>query len=356
MQQPTFESVFTYANMYKSYKKCRRGVGWKHSTQAYKANAFINVRKTQKELLSGKWRSKGFIEFDIQDRGKKRHIKSVHITERVVQRCLCDYCLTPLLERPLIPDNSASQSGKGMDYALKRISEQLRWHYRKYGTDGYILTYDFHKFFESISHEAAFALLDRYVQDERLRELSKYLVRMFGIKGLGLGSQISQTLAIAIPNRLDHMIKERMRCKCYGRYMDDGYIIHPDKEHLRRCAELIREEAAAFGVEMNGNKTQIIKLSRGFTFLKIKFTLTGSGRVVRKLSRTNVTRERRKLKKLAKMVPPDDLKASFTSWKGHANRCRSHKTQKSMKEVYDKCMQISTDRNTPSTALLQKTE
>ena len=348
--QLSFEEVFTYAHLYKSYKKCRRGVGWKHSTQAYKANAFINVRKTQKELLSGRWRSKGFIEFDIQDRGKKRHIKSVHITERVVQRCLCDYCLTPLLERSLISDNSASQTGKGMDYALKRLSNHLRWHYRRYGTGGYILTYDFHKFFESISHEAAFALLERYVQDERLRKLSKYLVRMFGVKGLGLGSQVSQTIAISIPNRLDHIIKERMHCKCYGRYMDDGYIIHPDKEHLRKCAEIIREEAALFGVEMNENKTQIIKLSRGFTFLKIKFTLTDSGCVVRKLSRANVTRERRKLKKLAGKLPPGDLKTSFESWNGHARRCHSYRTRQAMTEVYKQCMQKSTENGTRSTA------
>lgn len=140
-----------------------------------------------------------------------------------------------------------------------------------------------------------------------------------------------------------------MHCKCYGRYMDDGYIIHPDKEHLRRCAELIREEAAAFGVEMNGNKTQIIKLSRGFTFLKIKFTLTGSGRVVRKLSRANVTRERRKLKKLANMLPPDDLKTSYESWNGHARRCHSYRTRQAMKEVYIQCMQKSMEKDTRST-------
>ena len=352
----TFESVFTYPNLYKSYRKCRRQVGWKHSTQAYKANACINIRKTQKELLSGKWKSKGFIEFDIMERGKKRHIKSVHISERVVQRCLCDYCLTPLLGRSLIPDNSASQKDKGMDCALRRLTRQLQQHYRKYGTEGYILQFDFHKFFESVDHEAVFRLLDRKVKDKRLRDLTKYLVKMFGVRGLGLGSQVSQNIAVSIPDRLDHIIKERFHIRGYGRYMDDGYAISHDKETLRKVLDAIRKESALFGVEINEKKTQIVKLSHGFTFLKIKFSITETGRIVKRLSRTNVTRERRKLKKLAKMVPPDDLKASFTSWKGHASRCRSHRTQQAMKEVYDKCMQISTDRNTPSTASSQKTE
>lgn len=149
-----FGDVFTFGNLYAAYKKCRRGVGWKHSTQAYKENAFINVRMAQRKLLSGTWESNGFIEFDIFERGKHRHIRSVHITERVVQRCLCDNLLTPVLGPRLIPDNSASQKGKGVDYALRRLETHLHQFYRKFGRDGYILIYDFHKFFDSISHDA----------------------------------------------------------------------------------------------------------------------------------------------------------------------------------------------------------
>ena len=346
--QLSFEEVFTYAHLYKSYKKCRRGVGWKPSTQTYKSNAFVNVRKTQKQLLNGTWKSKGFIEFGITDRGKKRHIKSVHISERVVQRCLCDYCLTPALSKSLIPDNSASQTGKGMDYAIRRLCKQLRRHYQKYGTEGYIGMTDFHKFFESISHQACFGLADRYIEDKRLQDLTKYLVSMFGEKGLGLGSQVSQNLAISVPSRLDHMVKERFG-KLYGRYMDDAYFIHPDKEHVMKCLNAIREEAKRFGVSMNDRKTQIIKLSRGFAFLKIRFILTDSGFVVRKLGRESITRERRKIKKLAKKLPPEDVKTSFTSWKGHAKRCHSRRTVQAMERVYKQCMQKSTEKGTRST-------
>ena len=70
--------------------------GGKASTQRYKANALLNVVDTLDLLRSGKFKSKGFYEFDIIERGKERHIKSVHISERVVQRCLCDYSLVPI--------------------------------------------------------------------------------------------------------------------------------------------------------------------------------------------------------------------------------------------------------------------
>lgn len=344
-----FGDVFTFENLYAAYKKCRRGVGWKHSTQAYKENAFINVRIAQRKLLSGAWKSNGFIEFDIFERGKHRHIRSVHITERVVQRCLCDNLLTPVLGPRLIPDNSASQKGKGVDYALRRLETHLHQFYRKFGRDGYILIYDFHKFFDSISHDAIAKILERYIADERLKRLILHLVGMFGSVGLGLGSQISQNLALAVPNQLDHRIKEQMHCKCYGRYMDDGYIIHHDKEHLFACLDVIRREAAAFGVEMNEMKTQIVPLRRGFSWLKQKFSLTETGGVVRRISRKNVTRQRRKLKKLAGKIPPGDLRTSFISWCGHVSKCKSWKTKTAMKGVFLECMRISAEKFTPST-------
>ena len=131
--------------------------------------------------------------------------------------------------------------------------------------------------------------------------------------------------------------------------MDDGYIIHHDKEHLLACLEVIRQEAAAFGVEMNETKTQIVPLRRGFSWLKQKFSLTETGGVVRRISQKNVTRQRRKLKKLAGKIPPEDLRISFISWCGHVSKCKSWKTKTAMKGVFLECMQKSAEKFTPST-------
>ena len=116
-----FEKVFSFDNLYESYKKCCKGVNWKTSTQSYKANALLNIYKAWNDLMNGSYRSKGFIEFDITERGKPRHIKSVHISERVVQKCFCDYSLNPLLKRYFIYDNGASIKHKGIDFAMNRL-------------------------------------------------------------------------------------------------------------------------------------------------------------------------------------------------------------------------------------------
>lgn len=112
-----FETVFSYGNLYNAYRCCRRGVAWKASVQKYITNAPLNVYNTYTQLMAGKFKTPGFYEFDLFERGKARHIRSTMISERVVQRCLCDNALVPMLERTFVYDNGAwksNQSGTGL--------------------------------------------------------------------------------------------------------------------------------------------------------------------------------------------------------------------------------------------------
>lgn len=335
----TYEEVFSFNNIYDAFNNCKHGVMWKTSVQSYAAGHLAKAYRTHKDLLSGKYKSKGFVDFDIMERGKKRHIRSVHISERVVQRCLCDNYLTPVLSSTFVYDNGASLKGKGIHFTLDRLTEHMRWHYRRYGTEGYVLTFDFSRYFDTASHNAIFAEIDRCTTDERLREQAKYFIRQFGNKGLGLGSQVSQIMALALPNKLDHYIKEKLRVHCYGRYMDDGYLIHPNKEYLQECLKEIREICASLGIKLNDRKTQITKLTKGVTFLKGRFFLTATGRVVKKLNPRSVTSMRRKLKKFKKWVDcgkisTEDVWTSYKSWVGYAGYFDAYRSRQNLNDLY----------------------
>ena len=335
-----FNWVFSYAHLYRSYQKCRRGVAWKNSTQKYITQAPLNVYTTYKRLQNGTFKSSGFYEFDLFERGKKRHIRSVTITERVVQRCLCDYTLVPVLCKSFIYDNGASMERKGYSFAVRRCCQHLREHYRKHGTEGYILLFDFSKFFDRVSHRVVKGILRREFSDERVIRLTEHFIDAFGDIGMGLGSQISQVLALASASRLDHYIKEVCRIRGYGRYMDDGYLIHPSKAYLQKCLEGIKGICDELEITLNEKKTQIVKLSHGFTFLKIRFFLTGTGRVIRKIYPRSVTRQRRKMKKLVPFVEsgkltPADVYASWQSWRAYASNFDAHGTVQRMAALYD---------------------
>lgn len=336
-QYADFDKVFSFSNLYNAFKQCKKGVAWKTSTKRYKLNVLRNTYDTYSKLKNLTYRSKGFFEFDIIERGKPRHIRSVHISERVVQRTLCDECLVPMLERSIIYDNSASVKGKGIDFAINRLEKQLHKHYRKYGNDGYVLQFDFKSYFDNIDHNHALKILRNALSDNRTYGLSRMFVKCFGDKGLGLGSQISQILAIVVPNAIDHYIKEELKIKGYARYMDDGYLIHPSKEYLKKCLKLINSKLIETGIILNKKKTQIAKLSHGFTFLKIKFNLLPSGKVLKRPCRKSITAYRRKLKKLSQnnKVSYQEMRTSFNSWCGHMKRTASYKTVQNMRELFN---------------------
>lgn len=340
-QSDNFDWVFSYEHLYHSYKMCRRNVGWKASVQKYITNAPINVYQTWQRLQAGKYRTSGFFEFDLMERGKKRHIRSVTIGERIVQRCLCDYALVPVLGRSYIYDNGASMANKGYSFAVDRLCQHLRQHYRKHGTEGYVLLFDFSKFFDRVSHRVVKAVLHKEFSDERIIKLAEHFIDAFGDVGLGLGSQISQVLALASANRLDHYIQEQCRIGSYGRYMDDGYLIHPSKEYLQKCLEGIRRICEELEITLNEKKTQIVKLSHGFTFLKVRFFLLPGGRIVRKIYHCSVTRMRRKLKSYQRFVAAgkmtmDDVYQSWQSWKAYASNFNAWHTIQSMAALYNK--------------------
>lgn len=338
-----YEDVFSFRHLYLSGKKCCKGVYWKSSTQRYIGNIITNTAKIHSDLMNDKFKHKGFHEFDITERGKKRHIKSVHITERVVQKCLSDYCVVPIYSASFIYDNSASLKGKGVDFALRRIICQLQRHYRKHGWNGGILLYDFSDYFGSAPHEPLFRESKRRLHDERIRGLKDSFVKDFGDIGLGLGSQISQTDALILPSSLDHYCKEELGIKGCGRYMDDGYSIHEDIEYLESCLPKIEAKCKSLGLTLNPKKTRIVPLKDGFKFLKTKFILTEKGEIVLKMNRESTTIMRRKLRAFKRWSDEGnfamaDVRSAYSSYQGHLRRGNSYrvlrKTNKHFKNLF----------------------
>lgn len=341
-----FEKVFCYRHLYAAHRCCRRGVAWKSSVQKYVVNAPLNVYNTHTQLMTGRFKSPGFYEFDIYERGKQRHIRSTVIGERVVQRCLCDNALVPMLERTFIYDNGASMRHKGYTFAINRLTTHLHKYYRHYGNEGYILLFDFSKFFDNVSHAVIKEILDKNFSDQRILQISNRFIDAFGDTGLGLGSQVSQVLALASANRLDHYIKEVLRIKYYARYMDDGYLIHPSKQYLQECLQRIQVLCDELGIHLNIKKTQIIKLSHGFTFLKVRFFLLPSGKVVKKIYKRSITRMRIKLKKLrrkldAGKITLQDAANTWQSWVGYAKNFKAYHTIENMSKLYAQLFCVS---------------
>lgn len=335
-----YESTFSKDNLYLSYRQCRKGVAWKPSVQRFIINEPLQISAIHEKLMNGTYKSPGFYEFDLCERGKLRHIKSTNISERLVQKCLCKNTLIPALLPTLIFDNGATMPNKGYTFAVERLMQHLRHFVRENGTDGYILLFDFSKFFDNISHALVKNLSAKYIADERLLNLLYHFIDMFGDKGLGLGSEISQILAISSPTKLDHYLKEQKRIKENARYSDDGYLIHQSKEYLMECLNDINAICDELGIVLNQKKTQIVKLSHGFTYIQIRIYVTETGKIIRKLSRNNITRRRRNLKKYKKKVDKGEMSLSsvaqsFQSRLAYVSNFNAYRTMQSEIKLFN---------------------
>ena len=342
----SFDNIFTMNHLWESYKRCRKGTSWKAMVQKFNSQANINIYKLYKKLKERKWKHGKYYDFDRIENGKKRHIQAEYFNDRVVQRCLCDYSLIPILSKKFIYDNSASQKDKGIDFAIRRCKMHLQKHVNKYGNDGYVLQFDFHHYFESIDKSIITKMLDNLYLDKDIFNVAYSMIEQFE-KGLGLGSQLSQTLALYFPNRLDHKIKEYFRMKFYGRYMDDGYIISNDKQQLNLILDYIRKWSKEYKIPLNENKTQIIKLSKGFTFLKKSFKIVNNKIIVR-VDKKNIHRMKRKLKSITiKLERKDDyILQLWKSWNNSYKKYNCYKQLYNIKRYLDKLMEehMQTDK------------
>ncbi len=282
----TFEDVFTVENLWQAMKRCFRCVGWKASTQKVRITQLSTLYLLHSKLHNGTYKSKPFYEFDIKERGKTRHIQATHITERIVQKCLCT-ALWKVITPVLVSTNSASQNGKGVQYARDLFARSCWSH-----NDGYVLTYDIKSYFASVRHDEAKKMFAKYLADERLVKLCEQFIDEFpGEVGVGLGSELSQVIAICYLNGIDHIGEQY---GAYGRYMDDGYLFGK-RDAVMAFASDIRSRLARLGLTLN-EKTQINKARNGATFLKRVYK--GGKIMMTAKCRRNILRRVKKLQKV----------------------------------------------------------
>lgn len=336
-----YNDIISYQSLYDAAQKASNGVKWKESVQKYMANILMNISKTHDDLVVGNDIRKGFIEFEVNERGKRRLIKSVHFAERVVQKVICQKTLYPSITSDLIYDNGANRIGKGTHFSIERLEHHLHQFYQSHKNNGYILLIDFQKYFDNINHDYLKQLYRKHFYDERLLKLLDSFIDAFGEKGLGLGSEVNQISAVAYPNKLDHYIKEVLRVKGYGRYMDDSYLIHHDKKFLQYALEEIKKICDELGIIVHPKKTHITDLKHGFTYLKTNFYLTNSGKVIKRPCRKSITFARRRLKRQVNLVNKgiltvDQIRQSVLSWLGSLKNKKAYFTIKNIEKLFYK--------------------
>lgn len=352
--------LFDMNVLYDAFKVSMNGSAWKEEPQRFEIDFLSELISLKKELEEKTYKTGQGSVFIHHERGKSRLIHGSRMRDRVVRHALCDNEMLPKLEKYLIHNNAASQKGKGISFARKAFEQDLHSYWREYGTnEGYIGFVDFSKFYDNIQHdkimesicpkiseEAAWLLGEilktfevdvSYMTDEEFNHCMEIKYNSIEYhknvsekqktgekimrKSVEIGDQVSQVIGIYYPTPVDNYVKIVRGCKRYGRYMDDIYIISQTKEEVSDIIKGIKKISKELGLFVNDKKTRIVKLSDRYTYLKIRYSLTETGRVIRKIYAKNITRERRKLKSYKRLMSNNemeynDVEGSFMSWLG----------------------------------------
>ena len=336
------------------------------------------ITKLKQELETREYRTLPGSEFTLNERGKVRHIHGGRMRDRVVRHALCDAVLGEALKPYLIYNNSASQKGKGVDFARRMFEKDLHNYWLKHrSNDGYAGFVDFSKFYDNIRHDKVkemvlprvdefsgwlfgqivdtFRIDVSYMDDEEYAECMdkrfdsvKYYENIseelrtgqkYMAKSADIGDQVSQDIGIFYPVQIDNYAKIVRGVKMYGRYMDDIYIIGETKEYVESVIQGIAEQANSLGIFINERKTRIVKLSQTFKYLQVKYSLLESGKVAKRINSKSVTRERRKLKAYKRLfdkgkIEYGAIEQAYKSWMGSHVPIMSKNQVKNMKQLY----------------------
>ena len=329
-----FDKAASLNELCKAAKECKRGVTWKATPVEYYITRVTSCKKLRDEILAGTYKVHPGDKVYVY-KPKKRIATAPWFKDRVWQRSMCNNGVYEDLTRGFILDNIACQKGKGIDMAIRRVIGMLQGlHKVAPGQPVYGIHLDVRKFFPSTPHreikkmdarrirEPAFIPYLNEIIDSSKDEREPEIIAQdpFGERGTGLGSQINQLHQVALLDSIDH--KAKSLCDCYIRYNDDFLLLSHSKAELRKARQLIEEGLKQLGLTMT-DKSGIFKASNGFYFLRKRFIMTKTGKIIIRLHPQALAEERRVLRRLKKdldagLIKPEYVQDHYQSWIANA--------------------------------------
>lgn len=288
--------------IYIAYQKTKKGKSWKNNTLGFSIKEEENCLKLYQSIISHQLIIKESLVF-ISFSPIKREIFAADFKDRVVHHLIYDF-LYPFYDRYFINDSYSCRLNKGTSYGIKKAISFLRAITNNYTKNAYILKLDISGYFMNINHHILYQQNKKLIKtifknNQSLINLLLYLTKkiiynksidncyirgkkddwqglpknksLFFAKkncGLPIGNLSSQLFANLYLNDFDHFVKEKLKVKYYGRYVDDMFFMHQNKEFLRNLIPQIENYLQKkLGLNLHPNKIKIQKANYGFSFL-----------------------------------------------------------------------------------------
>lgn len=250
----------------------------------------------------------------IIDYPKKREVFAAKFVDRVVHHLYYNYT-NQLFERTFIQDTYSCIKGRGTHYGIERLDGHIRKESQNYQVPCHVLKLDIRGYFMHINR---YRLLE--IATSSLLKMSTHKIRKGGQTtwadvidmdfvlwltreivlldpkinceivgswdnwlgldrskslfftddgcGLPIGNLTSQLFSNVYLNVFDQYMKRELHCKHYGRYVDDAYIVSPDKDWMLSLVPKIRHFLKVeLGLDLHMGKLHVCNVAHGVEFL-----------------------------------------------------------------------------------------
>ncbi len=265
-----YKKICSYENIYRAYKKARKGKTLKKYVVNFENNLKENFLSLRTELLFHTYKPKPLQTFILRDPQTRRINKSA-FRDRIVHHALCNV-VGPFFEKSFIYDSFANQKGKGTFKSIKRFSRFCKKVSNNNTKKIFVMKADIKKYFENVDHEILLKIIKKKISDSQVLWLIKAILRNYGeTKGMPLGNLTSQFFANVYLNGLDWFVKHELKAKYYLRYVDDFAIIHFSPKLLENYMKKIDSYLKlALQLELHPLKSKIIYYNQGIEFLGMR--------------------------------------------------------------------------------------
>lgn len=346
-----FSKICSLENLLSAFYLARRGNRCKSMAMDFYFNLEGNISKLSWELSGGKYRPMPYKYFVVRD-PKPRNIAAPHFRDRVVQHSLVSI-IEPIFDKQFIYDSYACRKGKGTHFGLKRLKRFLQASRTFYGKEKeiYILQADIQKFFQNVSWDILLKIIEKTVKCRKTMVLIKIILEThegyscrFPVKseitnsvdekerqGIPIGNLTSQLFANVYLNEFDHFVKEKLRERWYGRYMDDFFVISDDLQHLKETREKIRKFLKnKLRLNFHPRKVSINKVKAGVAFVGYRVFydhILIRGKTLLRMQKKLKIRRRQLT---GGKIEPKNLNQTINSFKGHLKHANAYKLSKTL--------------------------
>lgn len=359
IMQSSFSLLYSQllSDLYVAYYDARRHKRNKPYQLAFEENLDSNLSELASELYNRTYRARPSTCFLIRD-PKIREVFAADFRDRIVHHLYYNYT-HEMFERTFIQDSYSCIKGRGTHYGIDRLEQHIRRESLNYTEKCYILKMDIKGYFMQISRKI---LLDRtlfllrkmathriskvdarcwqnVVDMDFVEYLSREIILLNPVEncirhgkcsewsalpdskslfcspegcGLPIGNLTSQLFSNVYLSVLDDYMKRTLKCRRYGRYVDDFYVVSADKEWLKALIPQVREFLSCeLNMTLHEGKTRIADSFYGVEFLGAYL------KPFRKyVGNESLRRMRRKLPRLRKVSDPQKMRSTINSYLG----------------------------------------